>query len=68
MREKNSNQKLPLGLAMALAQNPGAMERFAAMDDAAKADLVARAKNISSKSEMQRLVQSLGDSGSQSFF
>ena len=50
---------LPIGLAFALAQNPGAMKVFAGLPAAAQASLVAQARAAASREEMQALVDRL---------
>lgn len=51
--------ELPLGFGMALAQNERAMQRFEALSDGEKQSLLARAHAVSSKREMQALVDGL---------
>ena len=50
---------VPLGLGFALAQNPEAMKIFSNLSDAARAALLQKAHNVSSKAEMQSLVHTL---------
>ncbi len=59
MQNPNDPSALPLGLGMALAQNPAAMQRFAAMPPAQQQAVIARAHAVSSRREMQTLVASL---------
>lgn len=54
--ERNS---LPVGFGMALAMNPTAMERFAAMSEQQKQSVLDRCRQVGSKREMQQLVESL---------
>ena len=51
---------LPLGLGMSLAQNVDAMEYFSSLDDETKQSVLAHTHAITSKSEMQQYVASLG--------
>lgn len=51
--------ELPVGFAMALAMNPDAMQRFAALSEAQKQKIIAGAHSIKSKEEMHRYVDSL---------
>lgn len=51
---------LPLGFGMALAQNESAMKRFESMSESEKQSVIQRAKNVSSKSEMQAIVDGIG--------
>ena len=50
---------VPLGFGFALAQDPGAMERFAALSEAERQAFLNRARAVSSKGEMQALVSQL---------
>lgn len=52
-------QELPLGLGMALAQHPGALQRFAALSEAERQSVVESAHAVRSKAEMQTLVDYL---------
>ncbi len=47
---------LPIGLAMQLAQNRRAAERYADLTEAEKEQLIIRSKTVGSKSEMRLLV------------
>ena len=50
---------MPLGFGLALAQDPGAMERFAALTESERQAFLNRARAVSSKGEMQALVSQL---------
>ena len=52
---------LPLGFGFALAQNTDAMKAFANLPKEQQEDIVQRARNVSSKSEMQSLVNGLSN-------
>lgn len=52
---------LPIGFTMALAQNGPAMMAFAGLDEAARQEIVARARSAKSKSDMHNLVSSIGE-------
>lgn len=52
---------LPLGLAMSLAQNEAAMNRFTSMTDTEKQALIEQSHQVKSKREMQQLVAQLSD-------
>ena len=54
---------VPLGFGFALAQDPGAMERFAALTEAERQAFLNRARAVSSKGEMQALVSQLSAQG-----
>lgn len=51
--------ELPLGLGMALAQEPEALAAFGKLSDDRKASIIQRAHCVNSKEEMQELVKSL---------
>lgn len=51
--------EMPLGFGFALAQNPAAMEKFSKMAKNEQAAILDRAHAVSSKSEMQSLVNNL---------
>ena len=51
--------ELPLGLGMALAQNEEAMKKFESLSENEKRALIERTHSVNSKSEMDRLVNSL---------
>lgn len=51
--------EMPLGFGFALAQNPDAMKKFASLPEARQSQIVQRARTVSSKREMQALVNSL---------
>ncbi len=51
--------EMPIGLTMALALNPEAMEKFATLTEAEKQKIVNGTHNIKSKEEMQRYVENL---------
>ena len=55
---------LPQGLGMALAQNSAALNRYQTLSDAEKNELIEKAKNASSKKEMENLVSSLTNQNS----
>lgn len=54
-----NNPEIPMGLGMALAQNLGAMNYFAALSGEAKQRVIDRTHAIQSKEEMQAFVQSM---------
>lgn len=51
--------EMPIGLTMALALNPEAMEKFATLTEKEKQKIVNGTHNIKSKEEMQRYVEDL---------
>lgn len=50
---------LPLGLGMALTHNIPAMKVFAALPDSERQEYIARAHSVTSRKEMNELVQTL---------
>lgn len=52
---------LPLGFAMALAQNEPAMKRFESLSETEKHAFLQRTQAVNYKDEMQRLVSELSD-------
>lgn len=55
------NQQLPIGLGLSLAMNQKAMDRFAHMTEAEKEKAIARSRQVKSKREMDRIVNSLAE-------
>lgn len=51
--------ELPLGFSFALAMNPDAMQKFSNLPESRKSEVLDKARNVSSKSEMQSLVDGL---------
>lgn len=54
---------LPLGLGFGLAMNEEAMSSFASMTEEEKRQVIEAARGVSSKEEMQNLVQNIADIG-----
>lgn len=53
-------KELPLGFGMALVQNEAAMQRFEALSEPARQQILASTHYVSSKAEMQALVSKIG--------
>lgn len=53
------SNELPLGFGFALAQNPEAMRNFALLPESQRAQILHRVHAVSSKEEVQSLVDSL---------
>ena len=51
-----SDYELPLGFGMALAQNTEAMERFAALPDSRKQEIINGTRAVKSKQKMREYV------------
>ncbi len=52
---------MPMGLGMALCKNQEAMKKFAAMSNSKQHDIINLTHEISSKSEMEVLVQKIAN-------
>lgn len=50
---------LPLGFGMALAMNEPALEGYAGLTEAQKEELILRCRDVKTKEQMQRIVDSL---------
>ncbi len=53
------NYKMPIGLGMALAQRPEAMEKFAALSETKKQEIINGTHSVSSKEEMRQYVDKI---------
>lgn len=51
--------EMPLGFGFALAQNPAAMKNFSNLPESQRVEILQKAHNVSSKHEMQSLVNTL---------
>ena len=49
--------EMPLGLGMALMQNPSALDRFSALNEEEKRELIGSTHGIRSKEEMRAFVE-----------
>ncbi len=58
MNRNNKSPEIPLGLGMALAKNPPAMENFAKMTNEQKRSVISRTHGITSSQEMESFVRS----------
>ncbi|MGN0649984.1 MAG: hypothetical protein ACI4KM_06060 [Oscillospiraceae bacterium] len=54
------NFEIPLGLGMALAQNPAAMQRFALLGEDEKQAVIAKTHSVRSSAEMRELADNIG--------
>ena len=54
-----NGEEIPLGFGMALAQNPTAMDVFAALPQKQRKDVIRKTETIRSKEEMRSYVDSL---------
>lgn len=62
MNDKKGNS-IPLGLGMALMQNPDAFFYFNSLDEDKQKKIIDGTKNISSRDEMRSYVQNLNSIG-----
>lgn len=53
------NQEMPIGFGMALAMNPGAMEKFAALPESKKQEIINGTHFVNSKAEMRQYVENI---------
>lgn len=53
--------ELPVGFAMALAQNPQAMQTFARLSEAERQQVIAGTHGVRSREEMHRYVECLAE-------
>lgn len=51
-----ADYELPLGFGMALAMNPEAMQKFAALSESRKQEIINGTHSVTSKEEMRRYV------------
>lgn len=57
-----NGQDIPVGLGMAMAQNPKAMDYFAKLDSNGKQHIINAVHGINSKSQMQQFVDDMAHS------
>ena len=53
------NYEMPVGLGMALAQRPEAMEKFVTLSETKKQEIINGTHSISSKAEMRQYVDKI---------
>ena len=51
--------KIPMGLGMALSQNPKAMQKFAMLSETKKQEIISKTHSIQSKEEMNQYVNNI---------
>ena len=56
---------MPIGFGLLLAANEKSMEAFAGMSDEQKASTVEKSRQMHTKADMQRFVNSLGEGSAQ---
>ena len=57
------NYEMPIGLGMALAMNPEAMQKFASLPENKKQEIINGTHSVTSKEEMRQYVESIISSG-----
>ena len=57
--DKMKHEEMPVGFAMALAMNPDAMQKFSALSETQKQEIIAGTHDVKSREEMHRYVNSL---------
>ncbi len=55
------NSNMPMGFTFSMSANEKAMNNFARMNDEERAKVIEKARNVSSKHEMEELIQDLGE-------
>ncbi len=53
------NYEMPVGLGMALAQRPEAMQKFSTLSETKKQEIISGTHSVSSKKEMQQYVDKI---------
>ena len=61
--EKDGPLEIPMGMAMTMAESPGAMEAFCRLSEKQRAAVVSKARQVHSREEMTALVQGLAKMG-----
>ncbi len=62
IRSLLSDGEIPMGLGMALARNPEALQAFSALSPEGRSAVIERTHDVQSKREMEQLVRELGSS------
>lgn len=55
------NSNMPMGFTFSMSANEKAMNNFARMNEEERAKVIEKARNVSSKHEMEELIQDLGE-------
>lgn len=53
------NYEMPIGLGMALAMNPEAMQKFASLPESKKREIINVTHSVSSKAQMRQYVDNI---------
>ena len=56
MGENGETLAIPMGMAMAMAQNPEAMNAFCRLSDRGRSEYIAKARAVGDRGEMDRLI------------
>lgn len=55
------DQDMPMGFSFSMSANEKALDNFAKMSEEERAKVIEQARNVTSKHEMERLIQNLGE-------
>lgn len=55
------HSNMPMGFTFSMSANEKAMNNFARMNEEERAKVIEKARNVSSKHEMEELIQDLGE-------
>lgn len=55
------NSNMPMGFTFSMSANEKAMNNFARMNEEERAKVIEKARKVSSKHEMEKLIQDLGE-------
>lgn len=55
------NTNMPMGFTFSMSANEKAMNHFARMSEEERAQVIEKARNVSSKHEMEKLIRDLGE-------
>ena len=55
------NTNMPMGFTFSMSSNEKSMNNFARMSEEERAQVIQKARNVSSKHEMEKLIQDLGE-------
>lgn len=58
------NQDMPMGFSFSMSANEKALDHFAKMNEEERIRVIEQARNVTSKREMEQLIQRLGEGDS----
>lgn len=59
-KKQSSGIEIPQGLSLMMARSPETLEAFNALDEQTRAGIIAQARSVQSKAEMENLVSQIG--------